>query len=145
MSIKQMAGALVSGMLFGAGLILSGMTNPANVLQFLDVAGDWSPALAVVMASAIMVAAPAFYWVRRSGATLLKEQVELDNTRPINQSLLVGAGIFGVGWGLSGMCPGPSLLLAAGSYAFAWIFVASMLAGLLVTPWLLKTVRREDG
>lgn len=145
MGLERLVAALIAGLLFGSGLLLSGMTNPENILQFLDVTGDWSPALAVVMATAIVVAAPAFWWIRRRQFSLLDDPVNLDNKRPVDWPLVVGAAIFGIGWGLSGMCPGPSLMLAAGQRSFAAVFVVAMIAGMLLTPLVVNIVRREDG
>ncbi|HEX5361112.1 MAG TPA: DUF6691 family protein [Fluviicoccus sp.] len=144
MDLNRMTGAWVAGLLFGSGLMLSGMTDPANVLRFLDLAGNWSPALAVVMASAIAVAAPVFGWVRARQRSLLDEPLNLDNRRPVDKPLLAGAAVFGVGWGLSGLCPGPALMLAVGQGHFAWIFVAAMVAGLWLGPLVVQG-RREDG
>ena len=124
--------AFVAGLLFGGGLLLSGMTTPANITAFLDVAGDWNPALMVVMASAIIVAAPAFFIARRRQRTLWGEPAALDNRRPLDRRLLLGSAIFGVGWGLSGLCPGPSLVLLAGGSAGALVFVLAMSAGMVL-------------
>jgi uncharacterized membrane protein YedE/YeeE len=128
--------AFASGLLFGTGLVLSGMTDPANIMAFLDVAGAWNPALAVVMGSAIAVAAPAFLLVKRRRRTLLGEPADIANHRPVDLPLLLGSAIFGVGWGLSGICPGPGLMLAASGNGGALVFVAAMTAGMLVSPWL---------
>ena len=126
------AAALVAGMLFGSGLLVSGMTNPANVLAFLDVGGDWNPALALTMAGAIAVAAPTFLFLRRRHLTLRGEFVVVADKGPVDRPLLAGATIFGVGWGLSGICPGPGLVLLAGLTPAAFVFVGAMLAGMLL-------------
>lgn len=122
--------ALLAGVLFGAGLLRSGMTNPANVLAFLDVGGAWNPALALVMGGAIAVAAPAFWWLRRRGLTLRGEFVSIEEHVPVDRGLIAGAATFGVGWGLSGICPGPGLVLLAGLTPAAFVFVGAMLAGM---------------
>ena len=124
--------ALLAGLLFGGGLLLSGMTDPANVLGFLDVLGEWRPQLALVMAGAALAAAPAYHFVRKRQRSLLGESVTLPDRRKIDVPLLLGAGIFGIGWGLSGICPGPGIVLLVSGHATAWVFTASVCAGLLV-------------
>jgi len=124
--------ALLAGVLFGGGLLLSGMTDPANVLGFLDVLGEWRPQLALVMAGAALVAAPAFYWVRRRRRNLLGENVTLPDRTKIDLPLLVGAAMFGVGWGLAGICPGPGIVLLASARPVAWLFMLAVCAGLLL-------------
>jgi uncharacterized protein len=122
-------GALAAGLIFGIGLILSGMIDPAKVQNFLDIAGAWDPSLAFVMAGAIGVAAPGFWLVRKRAAPLADTQFHVPpTTAPIDRRLLAGAAVFGIGWGLAGFCPGPaltSLPLAAPSTA---LFVAAMVA-----------------
>ncbi len=130
--------ALLAGVLFGTGLLVSGMVDPGVVLGFLDVAGAWNPALGFTMAGAILVAAPAYYWVRRHGRTLAGESVSLPDRTKIDGPLLAGAAIFGLGWGLSGICPAPGLLLASGLDPLALAFLAAMLAGM----WLAWRWRR---
>lgn len=132
--------ALVAGALFGSGLLISGMLEPANVLGFLDLFGEWRPQLALVMGGAIVVAAPAFLFVRRNARNALGEPTELPDRRRIDAPLLAGAITFGVGWGLVGICPGPGIaLLASRDSHIAW-FVGAMLAGMLlaylVGEWL---------
>jgi len=122
--------ALLAGLVFGAGLIVSGMFNPAKVLGFLDVAGRWDPSLAIVMCTAIAVAAPAFVIARRRGATLLAAPLHLPSARDIDTPLVLGSLTFGVGWGLAGLCPAPALLvLGTGRVEGLW-FVAAMLVGM---------------
>lgn len=132
--------ALIAGALFGSGLLISGMTDPANVLGFLDVFGNWRPELALVMAGAALAAAPAYYFVRRKQRNLLGESVTLPDRTRIDARLLIGAGIFGVGWGLSGICPGPGLVLLTSGRSVAWIFIAAVCVGLL-----LGARRRPNG
>ena len=131
MSLRRAVTALAAGLLFGSGLLVSGMTDPANIFAFLDVTGAWSPAMPVVMASAIAVAAPVFAWVRRRGNSLFQSGGAPDNRRPVDRRLLIGSAVFGAGWGLSGICPGPGLMLAAQGAPFALAFVAAMTAGML--------------
>jgi len=121
--------AFVAGVLFGAGLLLSRMTNPANVIAFLDVNGAWRPALALTMVGAIAVALPAFTIVRARGASLLGRAVAaIDRTR-IDWPLLVGSAVFGIGWGLSGICPGPGLVLLTSADPRAFVFIGSVAVG----------------
>lgn len=124
--------ALLAGLVFGAGLILSGMTNPANVIAFLDVTGDWRPALAFTMAGAIAVALPAFAFVRRRGSTLRSRVTSLAVNRAIDRPLVVGSAIFGVGWGLAGICPGPGLVILTTGDLRAFTFVAALVLGAVV-------------
>jgi len=127
--------ALLAGVLFGAGLLVSGMTDPQNVLGFLDVFGDWRPQLALVMVGAASTAAPAYLFVRRRHRSLLGEAVTLPDRTCIDAQLLSGSAIFGVGWGLAGVCPGPGIVLLASREPLAWLFVAAVCAGtLLASP-----------
>jgi uncharacterized protein len=130
--------ALLAGALFGSGLLISGMLDPANVLAFLDVFGEWRPQLGLVMGAAVAVATPAFLFVRRRGRNLTGDAVELPDRRRIDLPLLVGAAIFGVGWGLAGICPGPGIaLLSTRNVPVLW-FVGAMLAGMIMAS-LIKT------
>lgn len=121
--------ALIAGILFGSGLLLSRMCDPQRVLAFLDVAGRWNPALAFTMGGAIMVAAPAFFYVRRRRVDLLGTDTLLPDRFKIDRRLVTGSGIFGIGWGLSGICPGPGLLLLTGGTVQSAVFVCGMIAG----------------
>ncbi len=120
---------LVAGLLFGTGLSISGMVDPQKVLGFLDFAGAWNPQLAFVMGGALLITLPAFWWAERRGATLAGEPLSLPPRTPITKPLVIGAAVFGLGWGLSGVCPGPALLLATGGQATALIFLLALLAG----------------
>ena len=124
--------ALLAGMLFGAGLLLSGMTEPANVLGFLDFFGAWRPQLALVMAAAVSVTAPAFMYVRRRGQSARGEPVELPDRRRIDGPLILGAALFGIGWGLSGICPGPGLVLLSTQSMIAFVFMGAVIAGMAI-------------
>jgi len=120
------------GLLFGVGLLLSGMTSPDRVLGFLDVAGHWDPSLAFVMGGGLLVATPLFALARRRGATGEVVLSQPPTTR-IDRRLVVGAAMFGIGWGLVGLCPGPALVdLALRPAQAAW-FVLPMLAGLVLS------------
>lgn len=118
------------GLLFGIGLLLSGLANPAKVLAFLDLAGAWDPSLALVMGGAVLVAMPFFAWARRRRATLTGGPLHLPGPRPVNSRLVLGSLAFGLGWGLVGFCPGPALVAIGYLDARALVFVASMLAGM---------------
>ena len=122
--------SVLAGALFGLGLLCSGMVDPAKVLAFLDVLGRWDPRLAGVMAAAVAVAAPAFWWVARRGRALSGAPVELPPTRGLDARLVCGSLLFGAGWGLAGLCPGPALVAAALGSGGALLFVAAMLAGM---------------
>lgn len=125
--------ALVAGLVFGAGLLLSGMTDPARVVGFLDVGGAWDPRLAFVLGGAVAVHAAAWRWLRRGARRpWFDERVDLPTRRHVDRRLLAGAAIFGVGWGLAGVCPGPGLVAAAAGGTGALAFVAAMIAGMLV-------------
>lgn len=120
------------GLLFGLGLLLSGLANPAKVLAFLDLAGAWDPSLALVMGGAVLVAMPFFAWARRRQATLTAAPLHLPGPRPLNRRLVLGSLAFGIGWGLVGFCPGPALVALGYLDTRAVVFVASMLAGMVV-------------
>jgi uncharacterized membrane protein YedE/YeeE len=124
--------ALLAGILFGGGLLLSGMTDPANVLGFLDVLGAWRPQLALVMAGAALASAPAFFLVRKRQRSLVGDAVTLPDRTRIDAPLLLGAGIFGIGWGLAGICPGPGIVLLTSGRFVAWVFLVAVCAGLLL-------------
>ncbi|MBB3006889.1 DUF6691 family protein [Cupriavidus alkaliphilus] len=122
--------ALLAGLVFGIGLILSGMANPAKVLGFLDLAGTWDPSLAFVMAGAILVGVAAFALARRRRRSWLGLPMQWPALAAVTPRLLLGSAAFGIGWGLAGFCPGPALVALGAGYAKAWGFVAAMLAGM---------------
>lgn len=123
--------ALAAGLLFGLGLIAAGMTDPAKVQGFLDPFGRWDPSLALVMAAAIAVAAPAFAIARRRAHTWDGAPITWPAKRGIDARLLAGGALFGLGWGLAGYCPGPAIVaLGSGREAALW-FVPAMLLGML--------------
>ena len=124
------------GALFGLGLLLSGMTNPAKVLAFLDLAGAWDPSLALVMAGAIAVALPMFAAARRRSRALLDGPLHLPTNSRVDRRLILGSLLFGVGWGLAGICPGPAIVLVASLVPQAVLFAAAMLAGMALYEWL---------
>ena len=122
--------SLIAGLLFGAGLALGGMTDPGKVIAFLDVAGQWDPSLGFVMGSALLITFPVFAWVRRAAKPLLAERFQLPTKKDLDPQLLIGAALFGIGWGIAGLCPGPAIAnLAAGSPQIL-LFVVAMVAGM---------------
>lgn len=122
--------ALLAGLAFGLGLIVSGMANPAKVLGFLDLAGHWDPSLALVMAGAIGVAVLPFRWARSRTHSLSGAPLATLPPARIDRAVLLGSALFGVGWGLAGFCPGPGLLsLGSASWPGA-VFVLSMVSGI---------------
>lgn len=125
--------ALAAGLIFGLGLCLSGMSQPQKVSGFLDLAGNWDPSLAFVMGGAIAVAAPAFALARRRGRDLAGEPLQFPQRREIDLPLILGSALFGVGWGLVGLCPGPAIVGVGFFSPLALAFVAAMAVGALVT------------
>lgn len=129
--------AALSGLLFGLGLLLSGMANPAKVLAFLDLAGLWNPSLAFVMAGAIATAALPFVLLKKRGVSLLNHALHFPRPRKIDWRLLCGSALFGIGWGWSGICPGPAIVLLGIKASEAGIFVAAMLLGICLVDRFL--------
>jgi len=128
--------SLLAGLVFGLGLIVSGMANPAKVLGFLDLAGAWDPSLALVMAGAIAVGSIAFAVAGRRTRSLIGAEMKLPSARHIDRRLVVGSTLFGIGWGLAGFCPGPALVALGLGEIKALVFVAAMLVGMGVFEWL---------
>lgn len=122
--------AFVAGLVFGIGLIIAGMANPAKVLAFLDVAGRWDPSLVVVMAGAIGVGVIAFAIAKKRKASMLGLPMQLPGTTRIDARLLIGSTLFGVGWGLAGICPGPALVLLGTGTMKSVIFAVALLMGM---------------
>ncbi len=132
--------ALLAGLLFSVGLALSGMTQPAKVVGFLDLAGSWDPSLAFVMLGAILVHLVLYRLILRRPSPLYSGHFELPTRRDLDRKLLIGSGIFGVGWALGGYCPGPALVAVGGLSLQALVFSVSMLSGML----LFTRVRQRD-
>ena len=136
--------ALFAGLIFGLGLILSGMGNPAKVLNFLDVFGTWDPSLALVMVGAIAVGLVAFTWAKRRKTALLGEPMQLPTNTVIDRQLLTGSALCGIGWGLAGFCPGPALMNLSTLTPQVWLFVAAMLAGMWAQHlWAARTAAKQ--
>lgn len=135
--------ALVAGALFGLGLALSNMMDPAKVLNFLDLAGQWDPSLMLVMGGAIGVTLPGFYFILKRPHPLLDKQFYLPDARFIDRDLVIGAALFGLGWGLAGLCPGPAIAGLASGKTEILVFVVTMLLGYRATAWFEQ--RRAAG
>jgi uncharacterized protein len=123
--------AAIAGAMFGVGLLLAGMTDPARVLGFLDVTGRWDPTLAFVMMGAIAVHAVAYRVIRRRTRPLLDDAFHVPPVCAVDRRLLAGAAVFGAGWGLAGFCPGPAVVAAATGGTAAVVFAGAMVAGML--------------
>ena len=128
--MRNLVPGLFVGVIFGAGLALSDMVNPSRVQAFLDIAGTWDPTLIFVMGAALVPSAVAYLIRRRMARPLFGERFSIPESLTLDRRLLVGAGMFGVGWGLVGFCPGPAVAgLVLGAWQ-PWLFVAAMLAGM---------------
>lgn len=140
--------AFTSGLLFGLGLIVSEMVNPAKVLAFLDIFGNWDPSLAFVMGGAVAVSTLGYRLAKHRGVPVFAPRLEIPTRRDLDPRLIGGAALFGVGWGLVGLCPGPALAALTFGRWQVFVFVAAMVAGmtlfrLLPNDWPLVTFRRE--
>ncbi len=139
------ATAYLIGLVFGTGIALSGMIDPAKVLNFFDVAGTWDPSLAFVMAGALAVAAPGYRLVFRRERPLLDERFHLPKASAIDARLVGGAAVFGIGWGIAGFCPGGALPALGTGRAEAVVFVLALTAGILATRAVLDRRRAPEG
>ncbi|MGI9396449.1 MAG: DUF6691 family protein [Paracoccaceae bacterium] len=133
---------LISGLLFGFGLLLSGMADPAKVQNFLDLFGTWDPSLAFVMGGAIAVTMPGFWLVIRRNKPFFNDVFHLPSRTDLDARLITGAAIFGVGWGLGGFCPGPAMTALPLAAEGTLIFVATMLTGMAASKYVLQ--RRDS-
>jgi len=124
--------AFLVGLVFGMGLLIAGMANPAKIVAFLDIAGRWDPSLALVMVAAIAIGALGFGIARRRTRSVLGTPMQLPTTKHVDRRLVVGSLAFGIGWGLSGFCPGPALLATAAGYGKALAFVCAMAVGMTI-------------
>jgi hypothetical protein len=140
----ESAAAFGAGLVFGIGLLLSGMADPARVLGFLDLAGRWDPSLALVMGGALAVGLPAFALALCRQRSWLGADMALPSARHVDRRLVAGSLLFGVGWGLAGLCPGPALVLLGQGRWQAVVFVAAMLAGMGVFEMLERRRDREE-
>ena len=133
--------AFIAGLIFGLGLLLAGMANPAKVLGFLDLAGAWDPSLGLVMAGAIGVAVLPLTWAKRRHRSLLGAPMQLPVKRELDRRLIGGSLLFGVGWGIAGICPGPAVAIVLTGHWQVLLFVAVMLLGMLLFEVLERRER----
>ena len=134
--MKRILAAFLAGAVFGIGLVLGGMSDPNVVLGFLDLTGDFNPALLFVMVGAMATTLVAFRFVLRRDRPLFDGDFHLPTATVVDKRLVLGAGLFGMGWGLSGYCPGPLLVGVAGGMSTAWVFLPAMLVGALLQRWV---------
>ena len=135
--------ALVAGFVFGLGLVISGMSNPAKVIGFLDVAGRWDPTLLVVMGAALAVTIPGFRLLGKRARPLFSERFELPTRKDLDIRLIAGAALFGLGWGIAGFCPGPAFTVLATMRLDVVLFVVAMIAGAVVHRVLFSSSTRS--
>jgi len=141
-SMPRLIVALFAGALFGVGLAVSEMTNPAKIIGFLDVAGEWDPTLMFVMGGALLVTIPAFRLILRRPHPLLADGFALPTKTALDGRLLGGAALFGVGWGLSGFCPGPAVVALVTGLLPVFAFVGAMVGGMAIYAWIFEWPRR---
>jgi len=127
----QRISEFVVGLIFGVGLVLSGMTDPGKVIGFLDVSGDWDPSLALVMGGAIAVGMFAFAWAKKRRQPVLGEAFDWPASEQIDRRVVIGSLVFGIGWGLAGFCPGPAVVSLAAGHEKALYFVGAMIFGMI--------------
>jgi uncharacterized membrane protein YedE/YeeE len=139
--MRDMLSSLVCGLLLGAGLAVSGMINPAKVLNFLDIAGTWDPTLGFVMGGAQIVSIPGYLLVRRRHGPLLGGKFHMPTKTDLDPKLIAGAVLFGLGWGLAGFCPGPAFAALSTGYGRVAVFVVAMAIGM--TAYHLAIERRS--
>jgi uncharacterized membrane protein YedE/YeeE len=140
--MRAIVTAFAAGLLFGGGLILSGMADPANVLGFFDVAGQWNPTLAFVMAGGLGVTLLGYRLTLKRRAPVCADKFQVPTSQVIDARLIGGAALFGLGWGIAGYCPGPAFVAAAGGFTEAAIFTAAMVGGMAAwkfVQWRMNT------
>ena len=133
------------GVLFGWGLIISGMSNPQKVLGFLDIAGVWDPSVIFVMLGAILVGLAGFYIVSKRSEAFFGGALHIPTRRDISKPLIVGSFIFGIGWGIAGICPGPALVAFGAGYLKAFVFIIAMLAGMRICERFFTAHKQKPG
>ena len=142
--MKELA-ALIAGLLFSLGLILSGMTNPANVIGFLDITGSWNPALAFVLLSAVVVTGIGYRLVWKRSQPMYEATFSVPTSKILDKRLVIGSALFGIGWGLVGLCPGPALASVFTENGLkALIFLAAMVGGVLLQRNLTALLERRS-
>ncbi len=134
---------LLSGLLFGIGLIISGMSNPAKVIGFLDLEGNWDPSLIFVMAGAISSAFFGFKYIENKKQTTFDDPIHLPGTRHISKELIIGSLTFGAGWAIAGFCPGPALVALGAGRKEAFIFVIAMIVGMYIHDKLFEACKKR--
>ena len=135
MMLKNIIG-LLAGLLFGIGLLISGMTDPVKVQGFLDVFGAWDISLALVMGGGLIVAIVGVQLAKRQQTSWIGTSIDMPSKTVINKKLLIGAMLFGIGWGLVGICPGPGIVLLGTGQWQAYVFIPAMIVGMMVYQWL---------
>ncbi|WP_426099134.1 DUF6691 family protein [Providencia sp. PROV200] len=130
--------ALISGLLFGLGLVVAGMGNPAKILVFLDITGTWDPSLLITMAVGMVISGITFLWVKKRSVSVLNCPLQIPTNQTIDKKLVTGSVLFGVGWGLAGICPGPALLLTGMGITQGIIFTLAMVAGMAIFQFTQK-------
>jgi uncharacterized membrane protein YedE/YeeE len=133
---------LFAGLFFGTGLILSGMANPTKVQNFLDIFGTWDPSLAFVMGGAILVTAPGFWWAQKRTTPFFHDMFHLPTRKDVDARLIIGAAVFGIGWGLGGLCPGPAVTSLLFATPGVLIFIPAMLVGMTVAKFTVLPPRK---
>jgi uncharacterized protein len=128
--------SFIAGLIFGLGLILSGMTNPKKIIDFLDISGQWDPSLLFVMLGALAVSVMAFRFARKRAKTYLDLDLQLPSARQIDRKLVIGSITFGAGWGIAGYCPGPAMTSLLTGQLEPAVFVLAMLAGMGIHAWI---------
>jgi uncharacterized protein len=139
--MRQVATAFVCGLLFGIGLIVSQMSNPAKVIGFLDITGQWDPSLAFVMAGAVAVFALGYRLALRRSAPLLDKSFALPGKTNVDKALISGSLLFGLGWGLAGLCPGPAIVSSSFGDPRIWMFIVAMLSGMAIVRMIRQRTR----
>ena len=132
--------SLLSGIIFGLGLTISGMVNPQKVLGFLNIFGEWDPSLIFVMVGAIIIFAPLHFIFKRKSRPIFAKEFQIINNRNIDKKLLIGSGLFGVGWGLAGLCPGPAIASISFLNPSSLIFVLFMFVGFFIANRIEKNI-----
>ena len=125
--------SLISGVIFGLGLTVSSMINPTKVISFLDITGKWDPSLIFVMGGAIVFTAPFFYWLKNKNKPFFSSSFQLTTSKKIDSKLIFGSSLFGIGWGMIGLCPGPAISSIAFLQPLSILFIFSMIAGFYIS------------
>ena len=128
--------SLISGLVFGIGLTIGGMTNPAKVIAFLNITNNWDPSLIFVMGGAIAFVLPSFYLLKNKEKPIFASSFQIPSSKNINQKLIFGSSMFGIGWGMSGLCPGPAISSIAFLNISSFAFVISMFFGLYIASFI---------